>query len=110
MGNATAVSKTNFNSEVLESKKPVLVDFWAPWCMPCRMLGPTIDELSVDYAGKVKVVKVNVDDNQALAAEYGVRGIPTLILFKDGQATERIVGVQPKKVLSEKLDKLTNGD
>lgn len=105
MSNATAVSTTDFEEQVLKAEEPVLVDFWAPWCMPCRMLGPTLDELASDYEGKVKVVKVNTDENQQLATQYGIRGIPTLILFKDGEAVDRAVGVQPKNALADKLDK-----
>lgn len=106
MSNATAVAASDFDQEVLKSDQPVLVDFWAPWCMPCRMLAPTIDELAAEYTGKAKVVKVNTDENQDLAAQYGIRGIPTLILFKDGKPVERVVGVQSKPALSERLNKL----
>ncbi|MBI2842848.1 MAG: thioredoxin [Armatimonadetes bacterium] len=105
MSNTTAVSTADFDREVLEAEDPVLVDFWAPWCMPCRMLAPTLDELAGDYTGKAKVVKVNTDENQELAVKYGIRGIPTLILFKDGEAIDRAVGVQPKKELAERLDR-----
>jgi thioredoxin 1 len=105
MSSAVAVSTSDFDQEVLKSDLPVLVDFWAPWCMPCKMLAPTLDELADNYAGKIKVVKVNVDDNQPLASQYAVRGIPTLILFKDGEPSDRLVGVQPKAVFEEKLDK-----
>lgn len=105
MSNATAVSAAEFDSQVLKSEQPVLVDFWAEWCMPCRMLAPTVDELASEYSGKVKVVKVNVDQNQDLAQKYGIRGIPTLIIFKDGEEADRIVGVQPKNTITQKLDK-----
>lgn len=105
MSTAAAISTDTFEQEVLKSAEPVLVDFWAPWCMPCKMLGPTIDELAGDYAGKIKVVKVNVDENQPLAGQYGVRGIPTIILFKKGEPADRLVGAQPKQVFVEKLDK-----
>ena len=104
MGTAAEVSQDTFEQEVLKSDVPVLVDFWAPWCGPCRMLAPIVDELGTDYAGKLKVVKVNTDQNNSLAGEYGVRGIPTLNVFKDGKEVERVVGVQPKKALAEKID------
>ncbi len=95
---------TNFESEVKNSDVPVLVDFWAPWCGPCKMIGPVIEELAGEYAGKVKVGKVNVDDNQALAGQFGIRGIPTVMLFKGGQMVNSFVGVQPKSELSNALD------
>ncbi len=104
MSEAAAVTVTTFESEVMESESAVLVDFWAPWCMPCRMLGPTIDELATDYAGKAKIVKVNVDENQPLAAKYGVQGIPTLVIFKAGEAVDRIIGAHPKEDIAKKLD------
>jgi thioredoxin 1 len=109
MSNITPVSDAEFDEQVLRADLPVLVDFWAPWCMPCQILSPTIDDLASEYAGRVKVVKVNVDDNQALAGKYGIRGIPTLILFQGGETVERIVGVQQKSVLAEKLDKALSG-
>jgi len=105
MSSAIAISAAEFDQEVLRSEEPVLADFWAPWCMPCRMLAPTIDQIAEDYRGRVKVVKINTDENQQLAAKYGIRGIPTLIIFKNGEPIDRAVGVQPKAVLSEKLDK-----
>lgn len=94
----------NFESEVLNSSIPVLVDFWASWCMPCKMIAPTIDELAGDFAGKVKIGKVNVDESRELAAKFGIQGIPTLLLFKGGQIAERIVGVQPKASIEDKLN------
>lgn len=109
MSSVATVSKTDFDEQVLQADVPVLVDFWAPWCMPCQILGPTVDELASEYSGKVKIVKVNVDDNQELAGKYGIRGIPTLILFKNGEIIERIVGVQQKNVLAEKLDNALGG-
>lgn len=104
MSNAMELNNGNFDSEVLNSSTPVLVDFWASWCMPCKMIAPTIDELASDFAGKVKIGKVNVDENQALAAKFGIQGIPTLLIFKGGQVVDRIVGVQPKASIASKLD------
>lgn len=91
------LNSDNFEEEVLKSEEPVVVDFWAPWCGPCRVLGPVIEELAEELKGKAKVAKLNVDDNQQLTAEYEVRGIPTVIVFKNGQPVERIVGIQPKE-------------
>ncbi|OGP57922.1 MAG: thioredoxin [Deltaproteobacteria bacterium RBG_13_61_14] len=89
----------NFEAEVLKSELPALVDFWAPWCGPCRMVGPMVEELAKEYAGKIKVGKLNVDDNINTAAQYGVRSIPTLILFKGGKVASQTVGAQPKAEL-----------
>jgi len=95
----------NFTDEVIKSKIPVLVDFWAPWCGPCRMQGPIIENLEKEYAGKpVKIGKINVDENDRVAQKYGVMSIPTLLLFKDGKVSEQMVGVQSKDVLKKKLD------
>ncbi len=95
----------NFESEVLSSDVPVLVDFWAAWCGPCKMLTPTIDELYADFNGKAKVGKVNVDENQELAAKYGVMSIPTVIVIKNGNIVEQFVGVQPKSVYVDAINK-----
>ena len=98
------VNGNNFQREVLESSVPVLVDFWAPWCMPCRMLAPTVEKLAEENEGKLKVCKLNTDENQNIAAQYGIQGIPTLIVFKEGKEVGRTVGVMSKEKLQEKLD------
>jgi thioredoxin 1 len=100
----------NFSKEVLESKDPVLVDFWAPWCGPCRLVGPVVEELASEYQGKIKVGKVNVDENEQTAYKYGIRSIPTLILFKNGRPVDQIIGAVPKHILKKMIDKniLTN--
>jgi thioredoxin 1 len=97
----------NFSAEVLSSKEPVLVDFWAPWCGPCRMIAPVIEELATENTGKLKVGKINIDDSPATAANYGVSSIPTLMIFKGGDVVERFVGVQPKNRLQEAIDQAT---
>ncbi len=99
------LTNDNFKGEVLESSQPVLVDYWAPWCSPCRMIGPIVDELAGEYEGKIKVGKVNVDENREIAIEYGVMSIPTLIVFKDGKAVDRVVGFKSKNDLQTLLDK-----
>jgi thioredoxin 1 len=102
--NIIILNDANFKKEVVESPIPVLVDFWAEWCGPCKMVAPILDELASEYDGKVKIGKVNVDENQGLATEHGIRAIPTLLLFKDGQVEETIVGVRPKRDFKTKLD------
>ncbi len=94
-----------FESEVINSDKPVLVDFWAPWCGPCKALGPVIDEISKDYEGKVKVGKVNVDENPEISMKFGIRSIPTLIVFKDGDVLEQVIGAVPKSEIKKAIDK-----
>ena len=105
MSNVQAITDTDFDTEVLKSSAPVLVDFWATWCGPCRALAPKIDELSSTYTGKVKFVKMDVDQNPETAGRFGVRGIPTLILFKNGQMVDQLVGNQPKEVIENVLQK-----
>ncbi len=99
------VNDENFDAEVLRSDIPVLVDFWAEWCGPCKVVGPTVEALASDYQGKVKVAKLNVDDNPEAAGRFGVRSIPTLIVFKDGEAQQAAVGVKPKGQLAELIEK-----
>lgn len=100
------VNDRNFQQEVLESTVPVLVDFWASWCMPCRMLAPTVEKLAEENQGKLKVCKLNTDENQNIAAQYGIQGIPTLILFKEGQEVDRSVGVSSKQKIQEKINSI----
>jgi thioredoxin 1 len=97
------LTDANFKSEVLESKVPVLVDFWAQWCGPCQMMGPVIAEIAADFAGKAKVGKLNVDENPESSALYGVTAIPTLVIFKGGKVADKLVGLQPKQVIELKL-------
>ena len=103
MANVMEFNVANFATEVTGSDVPVLVDFWAPWCGPCKMLGPTIEQLAGEFAGKAKVGKVNVDDNQDLAAQFGIRGIPTVLLFKGGKQVGSFVGLKPKEELATAL-------
>ena len=106
MANVQQVGDDSFEREVLQSPVPVLIDFWAPWCAPCRAIGPVVEELAGEYAGKLKVVKMNVDDNPGTPARYGVRGIPNLILFQGGQVKEQIVGAVPKAQLVKAIGKV----
>jgi thioredoxin 1 len=106
MANVTAVADDTFEHEVLKSTTPVLIDFWAPWCAPCRAIAPIVEELSATYAGKLKVVKMNVDDNPKTPSRYGVRGIPNLILFEGGEVKEQIVGAVPKAQLVKVIDRV----
>jgi len=100
-----AFTEENFQKEVLESDIPVVVDFWAVWCGPCKMLTPTLDQIAAEFEGKAKVGKVNVDENQQLAAQYGIMSIPTVMIFKDGKVVEQFIGVQPKGVYVDALQK-----
>ena len=104
--NIVTLNSGNFSDEVLKSSEPVLVDFWAEWCGPCKMIAPVLDELASEYDGRVKIGKVNIDEDQALATQYGVRAIPTLLIFKDGQVAEQLVGMRSKRDLKSSLDKV----
>ncbi len=104
--NIVTLTADNFATEVIKSPAPVLVDFWAEWCGPCKMIAPVLDELATEYGDKVKIGKVNIDDHPSLAGEYGVRAIPTLLLFKGGQVTEQMVGARSKRDLKASLDKV----
>ncbi|MEI6692298.1 MAG: thioredoxin [Chlorobium sp.] len=105
-GKYFAATDQNFRTEIVESDKVALVDFWATWCGPCMMLGPVIDELANDYEGKAVIAKLNVDENPGIAAKYGIRSIPSLLLFKNGQVVDQILGVLPKNQISKKIDEL----
>ena len=104
MSKPVEIEEAKFDEAVLKATTPVLVDFWAPWCGPCKMVAPVVDELATEYEGKVSFVKVNVDDNPKVASQYGVMSIPTLILFKEGQPVTNIVGFRPKEELKKGLD------
>lgn len=105
-GKYVTLTDANFEEEVLQSDKPVLVDFWAEWCGPCRAIAPTIEELAADFEGRAKVGKLDVDDNQQTAMQYNVRSIPTLLFIKDGEVVDQLVGGAPKSKLTEKLEAL----
>jgi thioredoxin 1 len=103
-GKIVTVSDAEFDSSVLQGDKPALIDFWAEWCQPCKMLAPTVEEIAGEYEGKVLVGKLNVDDNPATATKYGIRGIPTLLLFKGGQVVQQLVGVKSKAEIKKVID------
>src|SRR3954447_8458440 len=107
--NIIILTKDNFEQEVLKSATPILVDFWAEWCGPCKMIAPILDELADEYSGRVNIGKVNIDDHQNLATEYGVRAIPTLLLFQNGQVAEQIVGLRSKRDLKASFDEVAAG-
>jgi len=107
MSNVIEINDANFESVVLKSEIPVLVDFWAPWCGPCKLLGPTLEEISLENEGKLAIVKINIDENQEMAAKYGIKSIPTMLIFNKGDLKNQLVGSMPKKniedVLSQEL-------
>lgn len=105
MSAVAEITQATFETDVLKSNLPVLVDFWAPWCGPCRLVSSVVDEIAQDYAGRVKVVKVNTDEQAAIASQYGIRSIPTLMLFQGGQVVDQVVGAVPKTTLTQTLDK-----
>ena len=106
MAKPFAVSDAEFSQEVLESAKPVLVDFWADWCGPCKMIAPVVEELAQEYDGQVSFAKLDVDANPKTAMQFGVRSIPTLLIFREGQVAEQVIGAVPKSMLKKKLDKV----
>lgn len=105
MSATATVTDSSFKEDVLDSQVPVLVDFWAPWCGPCRMVAPVVEEIAEQYDGKIKVVKLNTDENPQVASQYGIRSIPTLMIFKGGQRVDMVVGAVPKTTLANTLEK-----
>ncbi len=105
-GKYVTLTDANFKQEVLESNEPVLVDFWAAWCGPCRVIAPAIEELASEFEGRAKIAKLDVDHNPQTAMQYGVRSIPTLLFFKDGRVADQLIGAVPKKVMADKLEAL----
>jgi len=106
MSDIMQVTDDNFDAEIMKSEIPAMVDFWAEWCGPCRMVGPVVEELSRTYAGKIKIAKMDVDKNRQTPAKFGIRNIPTLILFKNGAVANTIIGAQPKSYIEDELKKL----
>jgi len=100
------LSESNWEEEVIKSNIPVIVDFWAEWCMPCRMISPIVEKISNEYEDRVKVGKLNVDENPSVASQYGIRGIPTVLFFKNGDIVDQVVGVVPKRILEDKVKKV----
>lgn len=106
MANVVEVTDATFDTEVIKSDKPVVVDFWAPWCGPCKAIGPVLSEIAAERESEIKIVKVNIDDNQEYAFKLGVMSIPTLVIFKEGQPIDKIVGAHPKATIESRIDKL----
>jgi len=106
----TTLNDSNFEKEVLESKLPVLVDFWATWCMPCFIIAPIVQESGQDFEGKLKIGKLNIDENPIVSSTYNIEAIPALILFKNGQIIRKLIGVRPKEMLAEAIDSIINGE
>jgi thioredoxin 1 len=104
-GKPQPVGDANFTEEVLDSSEPVLVDFWAPWCGPCRLVGPLLDEIAPQYVGRMRILKLNVDENQQTAARYGIQSIPTMMIFKNGKPVDQIVGAMPLRPLQERIER-----
>jgi thioredoxin 1 len=109
MAEPRTLTTENFDTEVLQAEGPVLVDFWAPWCGPCRVIGPAVEELATQYAGKLKVGKLNVDDHPTIAQKYHITGIPALLFFKEGSVVDTVVGAVPKSVLQQRVENTING-
>ena len=109
MSDLLAITESNFETEVLKSDIPVLIDFWAVWCGPCKMIAPIVEELAKEFDGKAKITKCDVDSNQQVAIKYGIRSIPTLLIFKNGEVAEQLVGALPKNHITQKLNKVIEG-
>jgi thioredoxin 1 len=109
MAEPQTITVDNFEAEVLQADNPVLIDFWAPWCGPCRVISPVVEEMAEQYAGQLKVGKLNVDDHPAIAQQYGITGIPALLFFKDGAVVDTVVGAVPKNILQKHVDDVLSG-
>jgi thioredoxin 1 len=110
VANLQEITDSTFEAEVLQADKPVLVDFWAPWCGPCRMVGPVLDEIAGEKQDAVKIVKINTDENYQFAGKYGVMSLPTLLIFKGGQPVDKLIGAHPKRTIVDRIDQQLNGD
>lgn len=106
LSNIITVTESNFAEEVTQSTTPVLIDFWAEWCGPCKMIAPILDEIASEYDGKLKIGKINIDEQQALAVQHGIRAVPTLLIFKDGEVADQIIGLKSKRDLKANLDRV----